>query len=354
MSSNQIDTSIAQGIAGAQVLLVEDNEINQQIALELLSLIGLEVATASNGQEAVDKVLAHPFDLVLMDIQMPVMDGYQATRTIRNTGKYDSLPIIAMTANAMSGDREKCLEAGMNAHLPKPINPNQVFQALADWIAPTGQTVEASVHASDDDNFVIEGLDTQSALARMGGNTKAYQKTLRNVVQSEVDVAQRISNAVEQGDIDTAVIAVHSLKGIAGNIGANYLVEPAQKLEHTLTEQKNQQRCELGKAEKEMIAEIDTLVKKMISAITQALSSSEQAPAKHNFDAVKFQQLATQLYSQLDDYDSAAVDTFDEMMASSGATVNPDLAKQASSAIANYDFEAALPLIKQLQQEIKV
>ncbi|WP_418114146.1 response regulator [Vibrio scophthalmi] len=353
-TSNKLDTSIAQGIAGARILLVEDNAINQEIATELLQMVGMDVTTANNGQEAVDLVGSQDFDLVLMDIQMPVMDGYQATQAIRNTGQYDDLPIIAMTANAMSGDKEKCLAAGMNDHLPKPINPNQVFQALVDWIEPTGESV--SVMIEDEVLTIeIEDFDTEGAIARMGGNLKAYKKTLANVMHSEADVVTRVNEAIAQQDINTAVIAVHSLKGIAGNIGANYLRAPAEKLEHALAEQQTQSRCELGSVEQQMLAEVASLVEKMIQAIASALAKSEANSAKEvtAIDANQFRELAHQLSQQLDDFDSAAVDTFEEMLLSVGDKLDKSLANQISTAISNYDFDAALPLLEEFIQRME-
>jgi CheY-like chemotaxis protein len=125
-----------QDIRGAWILLVEDNEINQQVARELLEGAGLPVAIATNGEEAVGAVKKKDFEAVLMDVQMPVMDGYQATREIRKDERLKGLPIIAMTAHAMTGDREKCLKAGMNDYVSKPIDPDELFFTLVKWIKP--------------------------------------------------------------------------------------------------------------------------------------------------------------------------------------------------------------------------
>ncbi|RJX75170.1 response regulator [Vibrio sinensis] len=355
--TTKLDLSIAQGIAGARILLVEDNLINQEIAIELLHLAGLDVMTADNGQQAVEMVEKHTFDLVLMDIQMPVMDGYQATKTIRSTGQYDALPIIAMTANAMSGDREKCLAAGMNDHLPKPINPNQVFKTLLDWIEPTGESVSVLIEDADTESFDVDGFDTESALARMAGNVKAYRKTLTHVIQSEANVVERVNQAIEDNDINSAVIAVHSLKGIAGNIGATYLIEPTERLEHSLAAQERtiqdhaiQEKIQLSEQQQAMLSEVGALVNRMLTAITEALARSE--PIVQNqiaeIDSDKFRELTHLLYQQLDDFDSSAVDTFDEILECMGGGLDRDLASQLSTSISNYDFDAALPLLEQL------
>ena len=127
----------ARSLKGAKVLLVEDNEINQELALELLAINGIIAELATNGQEALDLLDKSNFDGVLMDCQMPVMDGYEATRQIRMQDKYRELPVIAMTANVMSGDREKVLSAGMNDHIGKPLNVNDMFNTMAKWIKPS-------------------------------------------------------------------------------------------------------------------------------------------------------------------------------------------------------------------------
>ena len=128
--------STMEASQGARILLVEDNEINQQFAQELLEGVGFEVTIANNGREAVNAVQAEEFDAVLMDVQMPEMDGYQATSEIRKHERFRDLPIIAMTAHAMAGDKEKSLAAGMNDHITKPINPDHLFSTLFAWIKP--------------------------------------------------------------------------------------------------------------------------------------------------------------------------------------------------------------------------
>ncbi len=352
--SNKIDTSIARGIAGASVLLVEDNQINQQIAIELLTLAGLEVTTAENGQEAIEQVKANHFDLVLMDIQMPILDGYQATKAIRETSEFDHLPIIAMTANAMAGDKEKCIEAGMNDHLPKPINPNQVFEMLATWIEPTGQSVEVIPDLETESDFDIEGFDTDAAIQRLGGNIKAYKKTLHNVVQSESDFVDRLTRSIENQDIETAVIAAHSLKGIAGNIGANFVMKPAEALEHALAKQREEKQCQLTEVEQAMLNELSESLNKMLQAIEDALAkdtvSEESAQA---FDAVQFQQIARDLIQQLEEFDSVAVDSFDQLVDLAGGMLDKNRVAQASQAMANFDFEAAMPLVQELTENVK-
>lgn len=350
---NKLDVSATQGIVGAKILLVEDNEINQEIAIELLNMAGLDVTTADNGQEAVEAVEQSEFDAVLMDIQMPVMDGYQATRVIRQSGKHDELPIIAMTANAMSGDRERCLEAGMNDHLAKPINPQEVYKTLAKWIEPTGLTLEP-VEVLEQEEFDVEGFDTPAALLRMAGNVKAYKKTLARVVESEKDAVARTKQALDEKDLDNAVIIVHTLKGIAGNIGADYLVEPCGALEQELVSAKESGAIDNLDDVESQLEEIGTLVDRMISAISTALANSSETKAVREFDVQRFELLFNQLLEQIDDFDSSASDTFDELQALQDFSDQLSLVNKINDHLGSFDFEAALPLVQQLLAESKV
>ena len=230
-------------IRGSRVLLVEDNELNREVALGLLEDAHLSIDIAENGRAAVEKVGEHNYDLVLMDMQMPVMDGLAATRAIRLKPPFQTLPIIAMTANVMESDREKCTEAGMNDHLAKPIDPEALFACLLRWIKPragvaavadvgktlTPTTIEPSVQPSETAAFEIAGIDTKSALRRTGGNPKRYEMLLRKFAESAA--VEEIRDALAKGDMATAARAAHSLKGAAANLGATAVAETAAKVE---------------------------------------------------------------------------------------------------------------------------
>ena len=178
---NEFDQTTLAGVRGAHILLAEDNEINQQVASEILEGAGFFVDIANNGQEAVDMVQANNYDAVLMDIQMPEMDGMEATRVIREMEQFKELPIIAMTAHAMAGDREKSLKIGMQDHLTKPINPQELFIALAQWVAPgerelpegfdteTGKVSEILTEDVDLPESMV-GFNMEEGLQRIGGN----------------------------------------------------------------------------------------------------------------------------------------------------------------------------------------
>jgi len=232
-----------QSIRGARVLLVEDNELNREVAIGLLQDAHLSLDTAENGEVAVQKINHQEYDLVLMDMQMPVMDGVTATKAIRSNPRFQSLPIVAMTANAMDRDRQMCLEAGMNDHLTKPIDPDKLFDALLRWITPRVRAAAAAQSAiptgpvspvASADSLVISGIDTATALKRTGGNRKRYESLLHRFAESQATVVGDIRAAINAKDIPTAKRLAHSLKGAAANLGVSALAEAALKAESAI------------------------------------------------------------------------------------------------------------------------
>ena len=237
------EAEVLEGIRGANVLLVEDNDINQQVAKEILEGAGLKITLANDGQEAVNAVKENEYDVVLMDVQMPVMDGYTASREIRKDHRFRKLPIIAMTANAMAGDREKSLEAGMNDHVAKPIDTNELFSTLAKWIEPGDRKIQLDSakdrleeKAEREGNSMPElpGISVADGLKKVGGNEKFYQKLLLQFLDTNRDSANEIREALEKKDQSLAVRLAHTVKGVAGTLGAGELAQVAGELEKTL------------------------------------------------------------------------------------------------------------------------
>ena len=234
-------------LPGARILLAEDNTINQQIAVELLEGAGATVAVVGNGREAVDALLGipypPPYDIVLMDLQMPEMDGYQATAKIRSDNRFASLPIIAMTAHATLEERNRCIDAGMNDHVSKPIHPNVLFDTVSRYYHPAATVpvqarADAAVPVStpDDGLPVVDGLNTAEGLQRVGGNRRLYLKLLRQFVDEESDAAERIRATLAAGDRATAERMAHTVKGVGGNLGANDVEAAAADVERAVRE----------------------------------------------------------------------------------------------------------------------
>jgi CheY-like chemotaxis protein len=234
-------------LQGAQVLLVEDNEINQQVAMEILQGAGLNVTVANDGQEGVDAAIQNQYDAILMDIQMPVMDGYTAAREIRNS-KFEirNVPIVAMTAHAMAGDENKSIDAGMNDHVTKPIDPDQLIATLRKWIRPAAERAAAAGgppavdRPSETEQVVPEvdelpeslpGFDLEAGLARLMGNKRLYKKLLVDFGAKYTGTAREIREALDAKDFEQAHSLVHNLKGLAGNLEATDLQASALGLE---------------------------------------------------------------------------------------------------------------------------
>ena len=232
-------------IRGAQILLTEDNEINQQVATELLEDAGFAVEIANNGKESLDKVLAagspSKYDLVLMDIQMPIMDGYTATTEIRKILSKEVVPVVAMTADAMVGVMEKCLQVGMQGFVTKPIDPDELFAALVKWIKPKGDSVISLKPASKKDEIEVEiptipGLNIEAALQRVSNKKSLYLSILEKFYSNNQQICNELINKVEEKDYETAHRLIHTLKGVSGSIGAEALHEQSKVVESSILE----------------------------------------------------------------------------------------------------------------------
>lgn len=249
-----LDLTAYKKLAGSRVLLVDDNEINQDVVKELLHLVGAKVITAGNGQQALDLADRLPFDVVLMDVQMPVMDGLEATRRLRLQDRFSHLPIIALTAGALSGDRERCLAVGMNDYISKPIYPETLYRTLLRWhtrrsapafeeilpianIAPTEATVESTRVLSR--LYRIEGLDVDQALERLLNNETLYLKLIKRFINERSDIVDVIETAVAAKNISDALHQAHSFKSLAGTIGAVELQALALQIELELQQEKS-------------------------------------------------------------------------------------------------------------------
>jgi CheY-like chemotaxis protein/HPt (histidine-containing phosphotransfer) domain-containing protein len=229
----------------ARILLVEDNSINQQVAQELLERIGLSVTIVNNGRSALETMQHKEFDLVLMDVQMPEMDGYQATALIREDERFKDLPIIAMTAYAMNGDREKCLATGMNDYVAKPLEPDMLYQTLGQWLkSSNGAAIYGSLAtAMVGDQPVLEnlpGIDLNSVYKRLRGNVRLFESLLKDFYNENRDIVDRIRLALEKNDLDAAKQIVHKFKGIAGNLSAVDLHAKAHEMEKMLVQGKRE------------------------------------------------------------------------------------------------------------------
>ena len=340
-------------LRGARVLLVEDNEINQQVAEELLSQAGIHVTTANHGKEGVEMLAARPeeFDGVFMDIQMPVLDGYAATGEIRKDARFNALPIIAMTANAMAGDRDKALAAGMNDHVAKPIDVVELFEVLGRWVqVPEARrsseppAVEGPQTAPEEASSlpVLPGVDTQSGLARVGGKVAVYRKILRQFANSQADAPARIRNALASGDRVTAEREAHTLKDVAGNIGAEEVQAAAKRLEAAIRQ---------GADTEVPITELKRILGELIESLTSL--TANQATVEVAPSNVEVSDLAPQLdrlQALLEDYDAEAVNLVSELESQVAHTEFTQPIRAIGERIDDFEFDEALRLLHALSE----
>ena len=241
------DEAALQLRKGTRILLVEDNPINQEVAAELLRSVDIEPDIADNGQIAVDRVRDHDYELILMDMHMPVLDGLAATQQIRAMPGREAVPILAMTANAFSESRDACLAAGMNDHIAKPVDPEALYAALMRWLPARPQTPTVSGAASPAPNafvsvsappaevsadFVIPGIETAAGLRSVAGNAALYRRLLLQFAENANPSV--LVRAARENDLPAARLAAHTLKGLAGTMGALVLQEQAAAIDANL------------------------------------------------------------------------------------------------------------------------
>jgi CheY-like chemotaxis protein/HPt (histidine-containing phosphotransfer) domain-containing protein len=224
-------------LGGCRILLVEDNELNQIVAADLLGgVAGALVQIANNGHEALTLLDQHPFDLVLMDVQMPGMDGYEATRRLRANPAWAALPVVAMTAHAMERDRVLCLAAGMNDFVSKPFEPRVLFKVLARWLAREGSARPAAAAPAGDAAAGPAPVSFELGLHRCMGRRDLYGRVLRSFAECHGDDAQRLQETLQRGETATADRMAHTLVATAGAIGAEGLATAARALQQALSE----------------------------------------------------------------------------------------------------------------------
>jgi len=330
--------------SGLRALVVEDNEIN------MLTYAGFEVTTANDGQQAIDAI-AHtntPFDLVLMDMQMPVMDGLQATRAIRQLPQHAHLPIVAMTANAMAQDRQRCLDAGMNDFVAKPIDPDLLWAALLRWIPPRQGYAPPPASTTPDTQppepvlpQPIEGLDTALGLRRCMGKTGFYRQMLLQFAQQQAHTPALIQQAMDQQQWPEARRLAHSLKGVAGNLGATHVQSLAEALEHAISDNPNHLEPHTAHTHLQALQPaLNTLLQHLLAALaTPHISNHTPEPPRARTPHVH--NLCTELQALLESGDIAAQDWIQQHQPTLSNALGPK-AQVITDAVLSFDFDLAL------------
>jgi signal transduction histidine kinase/CheY-like chemotaxis protein len=339
---------------GAKILLVEDNELNQEVAMGLLGPAQMSIDLAENGEVAVQMVSEHDYDLVLMDMQMPVMDGIAATKAIRSNPRFRELPIIAMTANAMDADREICRQAGMNDHVSKPIDPDVMFSTVMKWIKPRRvqpfQPPAQKVEVASSQNLPclpeIDGVDIEDGLKRVGGDTRLYRDLLMKFAAKHSDAGLQISDTLHIGDRNTAERIAHTVKGVAGNLGIKPLQFAAEKME---------------KAIRESDSSVDTILHNFTSLLRTQIDAIEQAlpletleleiEAKKSFDPIAASHETTRLRSRLEASDGDSEETFRTLQSILTGQVEKAQLDALGADISDFNFTGALSKLDEIVKQ---
>ncbi|MBU2549589.1 MAG: response regulator [Proteobacteria bacterium] len=356
------DRSVAAGmrarpgpwLEGVRVLLVEDNRVNEEIAREWLESAGIDVTSVRNGAEALNDLSGSTFDAVLMDIQMPVMDGLEATGRIRKDLGLDDLPIIAMTAHAQTGDRERCLDAGMNDYVTKPIDPEKLFAALVRWIpgAPDAPAAEAPLSTEpkpgvppEAPGLDLPGIDLNTGLFRANQNRRLYRRLLTTFLEDFEGAGRTIREDLDRGRDNDARLLAHSIKGVGGNIGALTLNEKAAALEEAL---------EAGAVsiDHPVLAGFETALEEVLAGLRSADLAGETAvepgrPAS-NLDMAVVRNKLEQLASLLDEDLDAGRKLIRELSPDLQASAHAESFALVAEHVEDFDLDGAVEALDEL------
>jgi two-component system sensor histidine kinase/response regulator len=336
-------------LVGVRALVVEDNEFNQQVAVEFLQAMGLEVEVAENGAIGVERVRDGDYDIVLMDMLMPVMDGLDATRAIRKLPGHEHLPILALTANAMAEDRDRCIAAGMDDHIAKPIDPEDLRAKLLKWVkavepgvrgpaalaAPTTEADACPDPALGPQWNGIEGLDTQRGLRMSMGRAALYLDSLWRFVRGHQGDPGKITQAIEADDWEGARRLSHTLKGVAGQVGAEPISAVAQRLEQACSPPRDAAKARSAQAE------LARLLPPLAAAIAERLPAPQAPVADPASDLTDWPRVRDTLRSLLKDDDAASLRYLDENREVLRAGLG-ERYPEVAMAVGNFEFLTAL------------
>ena len=339
-----VDMDYLRGqLTGRKVLLVEDNEMNLDLALELLGDVGIQVSIARNGLQALDAVDKERFDCVLMDIQMPEMDGLTATQKIRQEDKHKQLPILAMTAHAMKGEAEKSLAAGMNQHITKPIDPFILYAALIKHIHQ--QDVEIKQAAAGSLPYAIEGIDLEDGLYRLGNKRASYEKLLKSYATVYGNIEEECAQLMRDQNAKALAAYVHTLTGITGNIGAKELHERLAPISAKLHHQ-TQANANANELSEEDIASCKSLahaIANLTKTINNTLSNqTTETEGKRSIDDKTLSEKWSELLVRISNSDSSAIDLAEELLNTYALDMEVTYRlKKSLTALENFEFEEA-------------
>lgn len=340
----------APDFSGKRILLVEDNELNQEVAVDLLAKTGCHTVVAENGRQAVQILQQQTFDLVLMDLQMPQMDGFEATLQIRSNLGLEQLPVVAMTANAMQTDIIRCTQAGMNDHIAKPVDIQEMYAVLEKYLRPSGSPLSVSPGLDADSGAQ---LDSELALRRMGGNRALYQKLLVDFSRNYTHFASEFSDMFQYGERELARRSLHTLKGLAGTIGAQRLQAAAAALEKACqSEQQSAWIDSFQQFQQAMQALIKELPVHPDEAEQSGLQDSGDVLRGSAGQAAPLAQLQ-HLHLQLQNFDIGAQDSLEALGSALDRSVNAAELSMLALAVREFRFGAALEICESLMRQLQ-
>lgn len=344
-------------LAGKHILLVDDNEINREIASEILAQAGVSVSTAKNGEQGVKKAKTESFDCILMDIQMPIMDGYEATEHIRKHLSKDQLPIIAMTANAMSGDKEKCLATGMNDYVSKPIIVMEFYETIAHWCTAYSHISNSKISQlslesiNDKQNTPAKvkhsnHIDIDAGLDLMQGNKKSYYELLKKFQLRNNNLAKQLFDQLSISDFQSLIKNTHSLKGVSGNLGMKLLSEYAGKVEDSCRNQDSE--TVVYALTEHLIAELKLTLEE-IDYLTQSESNSNTTNSNKD---IPIKELLSTLEVHIEQQETESLELIKIIIEYyTDDQLRSLKAKEIEIALNNFDFAAAKSLLEKLLTE---
>lgn len=351
--------------SGQRVLLVEDNVINQQIGVELLAKTGIEVTVAEHGLHALEilnKQTSQPaFDLILMDLQMPEMDGYEAFSRIREQKKYKDIPIVALTAHAMREERERCLDLGMNEHIAKPINVAIMYSIISRFLkqsATKQPIVETPAYTRSEDSNMLETLDnegfnTKAALKNFSGNLTLYTKIASQFTERYSNIDKTVQEMLHDNNLNDLERLAHTIKGLGGTLGHHQLHQAGALLEQVAKKEMQEDLPDLDRLMQ--VSECFTLLcKQVCSSLKNALANEHSISAEESVeisDSANLQNNYSQLKNLLENYDGNAANVFTQLAPVLKKT-DQILYKKLEQAIKDFDHEQALELLNKFDLKI--
>ena len=345
--SNLVDMQYLRGeLTGKKILLVEDNEMNLDLAIELLQDVGADVTIARNGLEALNQVDSSTFDCVLMDIQMPEMDGLTATQKIRQNEQHKRLPILAMTAHAMKGEAEKSLAAGMNEHITKPIDPFILYKALIKHIHQKDISIQQT--SGEVLPYQIEGINLQDGLYRLGNKRASYEKLLKSYAAVYGNIEEECEQLLRDQQIKPIAAYVHTLSGITGNIGALELHARLAPLSSKLHHQVQQESLQLSEDELVECKHLASDISDLIQRINHTLNEhAEEITGKPTIDRKTLSEKWSELLVLASNNDSAALDIAESLLLNYSLDMETSYRlKKCMTALENFDFDEAYQILE--------